>query len=67
MTLTGCTITGNSADNGGGIAVVSFGGTQTLTLANSGNLLGKHRDNGSAAYISSGIAALSAQTRSRAT
>lgn len=59
ITLTSCVITGNSADNGGGLAVVSSGGTQTMTVSNSGTFSGNTATNGSAAYVSAGILAFS--------
>ncbi|MEO8041817.1 MAG: CSLREA domain-containing protein, partial [Acidobacteriota bacterium] len=55
ISISTCTITGNSADNGGGLAVVSSGGTQTMTLSSSGTFSGNTATNGSAAYVSAGI------------
>jgi CSLREA domain-containing protein len=59
ITLNSCTITGNSADNGGGLAVISSGGTQTMTVSSSAAFSGNTATNGSAAYVSAGNLALS--------
>jgi hypothetical protein len=59
ISISGCTITGNQADSGGGVAVVSSGLTQTATISNSVSFSGNTATTGSAIYVSAGIAALS--------
>ena len=59
ISISTCTITGNSADNGGGLAVVASGVTQTMTVSSSVSFTGNTATNGSAAYVSAGILALS--------
>ncbi|MEO7506942.1 MAG: CSLREA domain-containing protein, partial [Pyrinomonadaceae bacterium] len=54
ISISNCTITGNSADNGGAIATTNTGGTQTTTVTNS-VITGNSATSGGAFYVSSGI------------
>lgn len=54
LTINNCTVSGNQADSGGGVATVSSGGAQTTTLTNS-TLSGNTATTGGALFVSSGI------------
>jgi len=51
LNIDSCTITGNSADNGGGIATINTGGTQTTTVTNS-VITGNTATTGGAFFVS---------------
>ena len=59
ISISNCSITGNSADNGGGVAVVSSGGSQTMTVSSSSTISGNTATTGGAAYVSAGGLAFS--------
>lgn len=54
LTLDNCTISGNQADSGGGVATTNTGGTQTTTITNS-TISGNTATTGGALLVSSGI------------
>jgi hypothetical protein len=54
LTIDNCTISGNSSDNGGGVAMTNAGGAQTTTITNS-TISGNTATTGGALFVSSGI------------
>lgn len=54
LTINNCAISGNSSDNGGGVATTNSGGTQTTTITNC-SISGNSATTGGALFVSSGI------------
>ena len=63
LSINNCTISGNSSDNGGGVATTNVGGTQTTTITNGTTISGNTATNsGGGVFVTSGTASLNGIT-----